>query len=97
MKTIDSDMRLCREDGEQPTTRERWTAFYRLWRLIKNARSAQEVTLAGEPFRVLMNDWRWIQLVEAYGDELELKHGMPWKLRMALVTEKRQLKSRIFA
>jgi len=58
--------RLCRENGQQPTTRERWQAFYRLWRMTQ--KTFDPACNAGEAFRVLMYDWRWVQLVEGHGD-----------------------------
>lgn len=74
--------RACRLRGQQPTTRERWTAFYRLWRMIRNSRSAQEKEAASLCFRVLMFDWRWIRLVDdPGGDELESLRFMPRDVR----------------
>ena len=33
--------RICRLKGMAPTARDRWTAFYRLWRLVRNHCAAQ--------------------------------------------------------
>ena len=73
--------RLCRLDGRKPTARERWVAFYRLWRLIRNARPAQSWEDAIECFRVLMHDWRWIELVSDTGDYYESLRFMPLEIR----------------
>jgi hypothetical protein len=61
-------------DGKSPTARERWQAFYRLWRMIANAdkRSGREIqdpvvhaatlTNADLAFTVLLepDDWGWL-------------------------------------
>jgi hypothetical protein len=74
-------LRLCRVDGLQPTARERWTAFWRLWRLA--ARCAQDAEVAGECFRVLMSDWSWVQLAQGHGDYYARK-GPPFLRKLLL-------------
>lgn len=74
-----ADFRMCRLDGQQPTARERWKAFYRLWRAAYWRHKDHYVLLA---FRVLMYDWRWIKLVEQPpGDTLECQRFLPLDIR----------------
>ena len=72
MQAINDDdaelLRLLRADGMGPTARERWTAFYRLWRLTR--KGMWERLAVEDCFKVLMYDWRWINLVENPGDPL---------------------------
>ena len=44
--------RMCRLNGKKPTVRERWTAFYRLWRLAHGHGACQDMD-ASDCFRVL--------------------------------------------
>lgn len=75
---------LCRLDDRQPSTRDRWRCFYRLWRGAQ--RHAASAWFSGECFRVLMSDWRWIQLVEGSGDRLGARRMMPVELRKQMLT-----------
>jgi hypothetical protein len=77
----DDALRMCRIGGRQPTTRERWASFYRLWRIVKNNVSGQVCEQASSCFRVLMYDWRWLQLVEHPGDYYESLRFMPVAVR----------------
>lgn len=83
-----ADIRMCRLDGQQPTTRERWTAFYRLWRMARRTRKSNECHSAvHDCFGVLMADWKWLILVEGCGDRLTIR--LPKFLRRSFVENER--------
>lgn len=71
--------RLCREHGKQPTTRERWTAFWRLWRIVQ--KNYDPSFQGQEAFRVLMFDWRWIILASDPGDFYASLRFLPRSVR----------------
>ena len=56
--------RLCRLNGEKPTARDRWLAFYRLYRLSMGHGAFQDMA-AVDAFRTLFRDWRFIRLLES--------------------------------
>jgi hypothetical protein len=58
------ERRMLRLDGQKPTRRELWTAFYRLYR-IAMGRGAYQDMAAEECFHVLMSGGRMIALVGA--------------------------------
>ena len=66
--------RLCRLNGKQPTMRDRWTAFYRLYRISQGIGAWQDIA-AGDCFRVLFNNWSWIRLVD---DEVPTLSRVHW-------------------
>lgn len=72
-------LRMCRVDGAQPTTRERWTAFHRLWRIAE--RSSPPFHGFEDCFRVLMHDWKWIILMNETGDVYAINPFMPRTVR----------------
>lgn len=77
--------RQCRIDGKQPTARERWTAFYRLWRLACRSDNIE----ASDCLRVLMSDWSLLWLVEA-SDRYESNWAMPLQVRWQMVRRERE-------
>ena len=79
--------RLCRLGGQQPTARDRWLAFYRLYRLSMG-RGAHEDMAALDAFRVLFRDWRWLRLVEAEEQSPSRVHAPPFLRRRLLAHER---------
>jgi hypothetical protein len=75
-----------------PTTRERWKAFHRLWRIMLGRKSYWVELGASECFRVMMYDWRWIRLVEADGDELATLRQLPREVRWYMVGRPQRLR-----
>lgn len=58
------ERRMLRLNGEKPTARDRWTAFYRLWRLAHGHGPYHDMD-ANMCFRVLFSDWEPIHLLDA--------------------------------
>lgn len=91
----DFDRRLCRLDGLKPTARDRWTAFYRLWRIAQGHGAHQDMA-ADLCFRVLLSDWRWIRLLDGReSDGLVDRSRVPMFLRKKLLDIHR--KQRLYA
>lgn len=83
--------RLCRLNGKQPTMREKWTAFYRLYRTAKRDDPRGN---ADECWQMLMSNWGWIRLVNAGSDmHVDLGH-VPDFLRRRLVENHREIRLR---
>src|SRR5580692_10649108 len=61
--------RMCRLNGKKPTARERWTAFYRLWRMAHGNHGAEADIYASDCFRILFVDWSGIRLIESHVDD----------------------------
>jgi hypothetical protein len=57
--------RMCRVNGQEPTMRDRWKAFYRLWRMSHRISHWHEMA-AGDCIRILFEDWDWLRLVDSY-------------------------------
>lgn len=79
---------LCRLNGAEPTLRERWTAFYRLWRMA--SRTATMHMNHEDCFRLLYHggvEGQWLSLILA-GDYLT----MPLCLRLHRLREMRRMK-----
>lgn len=62
--------RMCRLNGKKPTDREKWTAFYRLYRMTQRGRNAEACMEAADCLRILMADWSWLLLVQSSGTML---------------------------
>ena len=89
------ERRLCRLDGLRPTARERWRAFYRLWRIAHGHGVHRDID-AGTCFRVLFNDWRFIRLIDgSESDGLVDRSRVPTFLRKRLLESHR--KQRLYA
>ena len=74
--------RMLRLDGQQPTMRDRWTAFYRLWRLADKSESKMWFGHV-DCFRVLIGGVapHWIKLMNECGDTYESLRFMPREVR----------------
>ena len=91
----DYERRLCRLDGLKPTTRDKWRAFHRLWRLAHGRGGYQDIE-AGECFRVLFGGWRSIRLMDGSdSDGLVDRSHLPKFLRKSLLEGHR--KRRLYA
>jgi len=67
MKQFDIE-RMCRVDGKQPTLREKWVDFFRIYRIAMKhggENGGENGQAVGECFRVLYSDWRWIKTAES--------------------------------
>ena len=83
--------RMCRLNGKKPTARDRWTAFYRLWRLShRKTDSCYLDAEATDCFRILFADWRPRYLIESLGDTLCSRHKYPTFLRKSLLETARK-------
>ena len=82
---VDAEERMLRLNGEGPTTRERWKAFWSLWRT-----ASKQSLDAIEPFYVLMNNWDWIYLANGSGDHYELLRFLPRDIRRHYVERNRR-------
>lgn len=73
--------RMLRINGEQPTMRDRWTAFYRLWRLADNSHKMWFGHV--DCFRILIGGVapHWIKLMNDCGDDLEINRILPREMR----------------
>lgn len=88
-------LRMIRTDGREPTARDRWRAFHRLWRIAHGHGACQDVD-AGDCFRVLSTDWRLIRLLESpCNDGLVDRSHTPKFLRKRLLDDAR--KRRLYA
>lgn len=84
------DARLCRLDGQQPTMREKWIAFHRLWRIAHGHGAVQDMDV-GMCFRVLFGGWRAIRLMDTdHTDGLVDRSHIPKFLRKQLLEIKRR-------
>lgn len=78
------ERRLCRVDGERPTARDQWTAFYRLHRMLEG-RDVHREHGAKEALMVLFSG-RWTCLVNAEAtDGLVDRAKYPLLLRRLLL------------
>lgn len=81
---------MMRLDGQRPTAREMWTAFYRLWR-IAHGHGAEQDIAAGWCFRVLFPDWKFIFLIDHNDtDGLTNRSHIPTFLRKQLLANHRK-------
>ncbi len=68
--------RLLTRNGKGPTQKDRWKAFWRLWRICKRASvhsSPFMLPAAEDSFQWLINDnWEWIMLASSPGDRLAI-------------------------
>lgn len=83
------DARLCRINGQQPTARERWVAFWRLWRISQKNGKGTVGLDAHECFQVILGDsdkyCAFIYLAGCSNDPLQLRHCYPKSLRQKLL------------
>lgn len=77
---------------KRPTARQRWAAFYRLWRIASRGRSGQEQLMMESCLKVLMHNWKWVQLVTSGGDRLAKRNKAPVFLRRLLAENARELR-----
>jgi hypothetical protein len=82
------ERRMCRVDGETPTHRELWTAFYRLYRISQGHGGHQNIA-AVECFHVLMANSAMLRLAEAGEDTLS-RVGWPTFIRRKLLETDRR-------
>lgn len=76
---------LCRLNGQQPTARQKWVAFYRLWRIALGHGGWQDMD-AGQCFRVLFGSWRMILLLDSQeSDGLVDRSRLPKCIRKQLL------------
>ena len=80
-------MRMCRVNGCQPTMREKWTAFYRLWR---SCGGRDPANTACDALRVLMPCGKWLRLANGNGDAYESLRFMPIPIRRMRVERMRK-------
>jgi hypothetical protein len=80
--------RMCRLNGKRPTARERWTAFYRLYRISQGHGVYQDMA-AADCLRVLMPSGRCIALMNE-GDRSPSRTHIPVFLRRKLVDADRR-------
>lgn len=68
--------RLIRRNGKQPTQKDKWKAFWRLWRIcnrVSKNHSCFILPAAETAFHWLMEDnWQWVKLASAPNDKLTL-------------------------
>jgi hypothetical protein len=77
-------MRMCRVDGQKPTSRDRWKAFYRLYRITMkhdDLRYASRDRSGLDALRMLNNDW----VARLNETDLLSDGGMPVFLRKRFV------------
>lgn len=79
---------VCRLNGETPTLRDRWVAFYRLWRCARKQLSdpmfANEVA---DSFRILAPGWTWLVNMEVR--DVSRVH-LPKFLRRRMIQDERR-------
>jgi hypothetical protein len=85
--------RMCRLNGKRPTARERWTAFYRLWRLARKAERANNLMCEAVDALRVLGYAKWVALCEDSGDRLGLGNMLPPVLRRRFleIARKRRL------
>ena len=81
--------RMCRLNGQQPTVREKWTAFYRLYR-ISQGHGAYSDMDASDCFRILFADWRPLHLIEANESLVSRNHAPVFLRKMLLKADRRK-------
>lgn len=87
MSNFDID-RMLRLNGKEPTVRERWTAFYRLYRMAKKIDIFHEHD-AADCLRVLGFGY---EVAVANEEERPPRGGMPKFLRKMLIESERRLR-----
>ena len=80
--------RLCRLNGEKPSLRDRWYAFYRLYRLSQGHGACQDMA-AVDALRTLYSNWAWIRLIETEERSPSRAH-IPVFLRKSLLQNERE-------
>lgn len=81
------EQRMLRLYGKQPTWRDRWQCFYRLWRMVKRDNPYRE-NAAADCFRVFFFHTGWVQLVNA--EPLTSRKGIPIFLRRRMLERDRR-------
>ena len=95
MNLSDVTMRIAAYE-RKPTVRERWHAFWRLWRICHAKQmNAHHHHGADEALRVLFwRNWRLLQLADSAGGTLELARFMPSSIRRNRVNLARAMRER---
>ena len=91
MMTFAESNRYMRLDGERPTPRDRWLAFYRLWRIAHRHKKAADYSGDAEMcFKWLFGWTRWVKLLSGGDDPLKVQRMMPVFLRRERVERARR-------
>lgn len=83
--------RHCRLDGKQPTMKEKWQAFYRLWRMSSKYKPHE----AEDCFKTLLGNWKWINVCVHPG-EIE-NRILPVEIRWSMVRRLKEKRRDDFA
>jgi hypothetical protein len=94
-KDPDSILRICRLEGQEPTMREKWVAFYRMYRLacggpapkrpyFMQADFCWQLIFFGSPLFS-----RWTRLLHCPGDFLGLHKQLPKEIWRGILERER--------
>lgn len=90
-RELERENRMLGVNGQSPTTRDKWLAFHRLWRLAANKADMFQEQAIVECFWTLFPRTRWTSLLNADStDGLVDRSHMPLELRKRLLEHARR-------
>lgn len=90
-RELEREGRMLGINGQSPTTRDKWLAFHRLWRLAVNKANMFQEQAIVECFWTLFPRTRWTSLLNADStDGLVDRSHMPLELRKSLLEHARR-------
>lgn len=85
-RELERENRMLGINGQSPTTRDKWYAFHRLWRLAKRNTGMFDEHAVVECFWTLFPRTRWTSLLNAdANDGLVDRSKIPYELRRRLL------------